>query len=252
MKNKITQIYFSPGGTTAAVSQELAALLARSSDTADLLQAPPTSAVCFSRDELVLVSVPVFSGRIPSVCVDMLKRFSGSGTSAIAVVVYGNREYDDALLELTDILEAQGFTVMGAAAFVARHSIFPAVEEKRPDGADRAVMASFARTCLDRLQGEPVKVSVKGGRPYRKGGSLPIKPSAGAGCTSCGVCARVCPVQAIDKASPKKTDKSRCISCTACIYACPAKARAFRGPVYKLAGSFFAKKYSSRKEPELF
>lgn len=38
------------------------------------------------------------------------------GTPAIAVCVYGNRDYDDALIELKDAIEANGFKTVAAAA----------------------------------------------------------------------------------------------------------------------------------------
>lgn len=62
----------------------------------------------------------------------------------MAVVVYGNRDYEDALLELHDILSENGFVVVAAGAFVARHSIFPDVAAGRPDRDDLDRMAEFA------------------------------------------------------------------------------------------------------------
>ena len=71
----------------------------------------------FGPDDLVLFGVPVYGGRIPSPAVQTLRRMQGSRTPAVLVAAYGNREYDDALLELADIAAA-GRT---AAVFCACH-----------------------------------------------------------------------------------------------------------------------------------
>ena len=252
MKNQITQIYFSPGGTTARIAEELSSTLAENIQTIDLLKNAPTSPVRYDADGLVQVAMPVFVGRIPSICAELLKKLEGTNTPAIAVVVFGNREYEDALLELTDLLTERGFIVIGAAAFVAQHSIFPEVAKGRPDANDKRQIRDFAFKCLKKLNGEVIPVTVKGSKPYRTISTLPIRPSGNYACTSCQACVKICPTAAIDSANPRKTDKRRCISCTACISACPVNARAFGGLMYKIAGKIFAKKYSVRRKPEIF
>lgn len=184
----------------------------------------------------------------------MLGQFKGANTPAVAVVVYGNREYDDALLELTEILKAQGFIVVAAAAFVAQHSIFPAVAQGRPDQKDRELIKAFGARCkiaFAEFSGDE-NITVKGTSPYCKAAAIPIRSSGDSSCTACGTCVKICPTGAIAGENPRKTDKSRCISCTACIAACPQNARNFRGPLYAIAGKDFSKKNSVRKEPEVF
>jgi len=119
MRDQITQIHFSPSGTTARIAEELSSALSANVQTVDLLKSGPTSPMPHDGSDLVLVAMPVFSGRIPGVCVDSLRKLEGTNTPAVAVVTYGNRDYEDALRELTDILTEQGFVVVGAAAFVA-------------------------------------------------------------------------------------------------------------------------------------
>ena len=64
---------------------------------------------------------------IPSVVREKIKTLAGEGKKAVTIAVYGNRAYEDALLEMNDILIQGGFTVIASAAFVAQHSIVPEV-----------------------------------------------------------------------------------------------------------------------------
>jgi len=250
----INLVYFSPSGTTKSVITTLAGAWDGERNEFDLLRIPPPRTVTFSVDSPAVFAVPVFAGRVPAVCADMLAKFKGQNTPAVAIVVYGNREYDDALLELTDILKANNFVVVAAAAFVAQHSIFPIVASERPDKKDKEAIVSFGKQCAKAIAtcSGNEKIKVKGTSPYCKPGAIPLQPSGDSKCDNCGVCVEICPTKAIAKETPRKTDKKRCISCTACISVCPQKARAFHGPMYAIAGKAFAGKNSTRKEPEIF
>ena len=247
-------VYFSASGTTKTVATILADSLGAAKTEFDLLRNCPEQPITVEADTPAVFAVPVFSGRIPSSCVDALKQFKGERTPAIAVVVYGNREYDDALLELTDILKAHDFVVVAAAAFVAQHSIFPAVGEGRPDQKDKDAIEEFGKKCkasLESFTGAEAVV-VKGNTPYLTPSAIPLRPAGSSKCNACETCAAICPTKAISAATPRKSDKTRCISCTACIAACPQKARQFSGFLYSLAGKAFTKQNTSRREPEYF
>ena len=259
-ERKVRQLYFSPTGTTRAVVETIADTLGNTGETLDLLRQPlkgeAEDEVLFAADDLLVAGMPVYAGRIPALCRPMLSRLKGNGTPAVAVAVYGNRDYDDALLELKNLLEENGFVVIGAGAFVAQHSIFPSVGRSRPDGDDRSAAADFARRCLGKLEDFDPRahafLEVKGNFPYKQPGSVPLKPSGNWRCNRCGACPILCPAGAIAPETPRKTDKSRCISCAACIAVCPTGARAFRGFLYRLAGRTFAKKCAARRESEVF
>ena len=83
-------------------------------------------------------------GRIPTQTLISLNQIKANKTPAIVVCVYGNRDYDDALLELKEVVESNGFTVISAGAFVAQHSIFPQVGQNRPDEKDLTKIKEFA------------------------------------------------------------------------------------------------------------
>ena len=252
----ITQAYFSPGGTTRAVTEYFTSCLTEERALSlDLLRHGARTALNFAPNDLLVVNMPVFAGRLPQVCPAMLAGFKGANTPAVALVVYGNREYEDALLELCDILSVNGFKVVGAGAFIARHSIVPQAAAGRPDDADKQKIATFAAHCADKLAAGGAALDlaqINGDRPYRAIPPIPLKPSGDDACNACGICSEICPTQAIDPATPRETDAELCISCTACIYNCPQGARVFRGPGYEQGAAAFLANFSARREPEVF
>lgn len=251
---KTSACYFSPNGTTQTVAQTIAQRLSGQAAAYDLLRHPLEKEVRFAEDELLLVAMPVYAGRIPTLCRDMLCKLKGSGTPAVALVVYGNRDYDDALLELADLLAANGFSVIAAGAFIAQHSIFPKCGANRPDKTDREIMFAFAEKCSGLLADFPFtcSIDVKGNPQYKTPGKVPLKPASGSKCTGCMACAEICPTKSIPLKDPRITNRETCISCGACIHCCPVHARSFSGPMYKIAELDFCKKNAAYKTPELF
>ncbi|MFV0362640.1 MAG: EFR1 family ferrodoxin [Suipraeoptans sp.] len=251
-KRNITLVYFSPGGATKNISEIFASAISEDIKRIDLLKTPLIKTTQLSSDDLFIVVLPVFAGRIPSICPDMLRKFIGDNTPAIIISVYGNRNFDDTLLEMNDILKENSFNIIGAAAFIARHSIFTEVAAKRPDYKDRTNIKIFAKSCMNKLDNfsdyEPLKIP--GHHPYCKPTKMPIRPiGKKKTCTKCGICAKLCPTNAIDSDNPIKTDKSKCISCMACVYHCPSHSRALYSPLYKIAKRPFKKKCKVHRKP---
>ena len=207
-------------------------------------------------NDLLIVGMPVYSGRIPAIAVGALNKFKGSKTPVVMACVYGNRDYDDALLELKDLLQANDFVPVSVGAFIAQHSIFPAVGASRPDEKDREVIAAFGAksaallSSLDDVACLP-DLGVKGRRPYKKPGKVPLTPKVDKKCDKCGLCVKMCPTKAIPSFNPRISFGRQCIACARCIVSCPQQARHFGGFIYKIAGKKFVKDCSLRKEPEM-
>ena len=244
--------YFSPTGSTVKVARAVAQGSGCSVREIDLsMPVPPET---LGPNEILLAAVPVFGGRVPAVALERLSAMKGSDQPAVAVAVYGNRAFDDALLELKDALEANGFQVAAAGVFAAEHSIARSIATGRPDTHDLEVAGNFGADVMKKLAGKDLtSVQVPGEPAYREkaGGGLP-HPAAGEACVCCGTCAKSCPVGAIPLETPSETDGSKCISCTRCISVCPTNARSLPDAMLVAVEGMLKKTASEPKQPELF
>lgn len=251
----IDSVIFSPSGTSAKIAGILAGFLGDKTATYDLTVRNTDLSLLGNKERLAIFTVPVYAGRVPSVATERLKQACGNGQKVVAVVVYGNRDYDDALAELCDILESRNFEVIAAGAFIAQHCIFPKVAAGRPDAGDIDKISEFADLVRQKNgNGASLDIkTVKGNKPYKKAASVPLHPAADKKhCNRCGICARNCPTEAIDNTDPTKTDSARCITCCRCINICPQSARSLGGLLYRVAGWKFVRDNSRRLEPEWF
>lgn len=251
---ELTAIYFSATDTTRKCVGEVAKGLDQElSKVINLADNIDVVLPDFTENDVVIVASPVYGGRLPIQVSNALQRLNGNNARAIAIVVYGNRDYDDALLELTDILRAKSFRIVGQGAFIGQHSIFPKVGTSRPDDSDILQLREFGKECRKVVETEAksyVLDSPKGNRPYKKIAGVPVHPKAHASdCKRCGVCVVKCPVGAIPKEQPFTTDNKICISCGRCITVCSNKARHYSGAVYSGIGTIFKAAFSKRKSP---
>ena len=241
--------HFSPTGGTKKVADAIAAGFAVPVAEMDLTKAD--SAVTLGENDGLMAVLPVFAGRVPQISLERLSALKGNGQKAVAVVVYGNREYDDALLETRDALEASGFLVVAAAAFIAEHSMARSIASGRPDAEDEALCRRFAADVMAK-EDDAAPVRVPGNIPYKELKPAAFHPAANEGCTKCGICARQCPVGAIPMGNPSQTNNDLCINCMGCVEACPVSSRALPDAFLTMISQMLNRNAAGYKQPSVF
>ncbi len=251
---KLYSIVFSPTGGTEKAAALLAKALGGEAAAIDLTDSKQDfSAIQLTGEDVAIIAVPSYGGRVPAAAVDRLSAIQGQGARAVLVCVYGNRAYEDTLVELEDTAQKAGFRVIAAVAAVAEHSIARQFAAGRPDGQDAGQLAAFGEKIGAKLSaGDLSEPKIPGNRPYKKAGGAGMVPKATRDCNRCGVCAAKCPVQAIHKDDPAKVDEKACISCMRCVAVCPQQARKVNPLMLSAARLMLKKVCSQRKECELF
>ncbi|HOX34951.1 MAG TPA: EFR1 family ferrodoxin [Methanoregulaceae archaeon] len=265
-------VYFSPTGTTKKIVEDIARGIDHGSVEVIDITRPDARQVRLqtSENDLLIVGVPVYLGRIPALAGEWLRTLQANDTPAVGVVVYGNRAYDDALIELADILKDRGCRPVAGAAFIGQHSFSTdttPTAEGRPDARDREFAEAFGKNVGEKLQAAPSPGTVPemqfpGIRPYRMETCHPYKKgtpfwnvdfiAVSDACTQCGTCAEGCPVGAVDPADSRVIDTERCITCCACIRRCPVHAKTIKPGLVMDASLRLYSNCRDRKEPECF
>lgn len=248
---EITIAHFSPTGSTAKIAVHLGNALADRVTQLDL-SAQKLEAHSVSTG-ISIVAVPVYSGRVPARAVEAIRLLSGNGQPCVAVVVYGNRAFDDALIELMDILGEQNFKIIAAGGFIAQHALVAEIATGRPDAKDLADVNSFGQTILDIAASGKISTSlqVPGNRPYVTSPASKIPIMVGESCINCGRCAEHCPVAAIPIDSFSSTNIEKCILCMRCVCNCPVDARSLPQQAQEKLSAFL-QKYAERRDPQTF
>lgn len=261
-------VYFSPTGTTKKIVEGIASACDHAPAARLDITMPENRGRHFTalEDELLIIGVPVYFGRLQTDAMEWLSKIKGRNTPTVCVVVYGNREYDDALLELKTTLLTTGCIPIACAAYIGEHSFSNTeapIAAGRPDSADLLNAQSFG----ERIMGKVASVtsvrqfndiSVPGQYPYidmrdsRKNLSGVALGSVDSTCAQCGECAQRCPVGAIDPEHSLAVDTSKCILCHACIKHCPTKARHMKNELIKTIAIRLSGALHERKEPVLF
>ena len=215
-------ITFSPTGGVKKVADTIASGFACESISIDLTdRTQDFSKYTFTSDDICIIAAPVFSGRIPKTATERLMQMHGAHAHVILVAVYGNRAFEDALVELQDTTTHVGFIPVAGIAAISEHSIVRSVAASRPNTEDCEQLTAFAHKIQAKHNHTAETLTLPGNHPYRAYPTSVLVPSVQDSCKKCGLCAAKCPVGAISMDNPTATDQTVCIGCMRCISVCP-------------------------------
>lgn len=259
MPSSVRAVFFSPTRTTKTITETVANALSAPLEAVcaivdlTLPGQRPADVVC-EADDVLVFGFPVYAGRVPVLLREQFAHLSGQDTPAVVVGLYGNRDFDDALLEAADLLAERGFTVIAAGAFIGEHSLTARVGTNRPDDADIATAREFGRELGARLAAGKALAApaIKGNRPYKELKPGPdVRPLTTDDCTSCGICVARCPLGIIHEDDPFLVDAG-CLHCCACVKGCPENAKHFSSESTDMVITMLETKCQERREAELF
>jgi len=218
----------------------------------------------FNKNDILFIGVPVYAGRVPNILLKYLNKIKGNGALVVPIVVYGNRNYDDALIELNDIVKINGFKVIATASFIGEHSFSRSLGKNRPDLDDLEIIKVFTGKIYKKLLSVDFckELKIPGNQPYNsyykpkdEDGNylniLKVKPKTNDNCIDCKICFEVCPMNSINYEDVSQIS-GICIKCGACIKRCPENAKYYDDKKYLIHKEDLEKKFICRCEPELF
>lgn len=247
--NHVWAVYFSPTGTTKKVVSRLSQSVAQGlgaswQEYCFNLPQSRLKDLSFGPSDLVILGVPVYAGRVPNQMLPFIRdQIHGSGTLAVPVVLFGNRNFDDGLMELRNVLATNGFCPITARAFVGQHSFSEVLGAGRPDFQDMELVRELAEKTIQKVLNvneiPAAPVAVEGQdpiRPYyipKDSQGEPLKDFLKAKpvtdlskCINCGLCAINCPMGSINPEDVSQV-VGKCIKCCSCIKDCPTGAKYF-------------------------
>ena len=247
---KVIKIVFSPTGGTEKVADIVANNISTENTNIDLCNSNMNfKNVDIDKNDMVIIAIPSYGGRAPATAIHRLKEIKGNSAKCIIICVYGNRAYEDTLVEMEDAAKECGFNVIAAISAIAEHSIMHQYATNRPDKEDEKQLANFVEAILNNK--EHSKAIIPGNRTYKKSMPAMMIPKPTKDCVKCGICAKDCPVKAINN-KDYKADPKICISCMRCVKECPHNARKVNNTLVSIAAMAIKKECEIRKENELF
>lgn len=228
----VYKIFFSPTGRSKKVIDAISKHWDKEIKEIDLCLNPEQSeklkGLTFKKEDICFVIMPSYAGYVPVTAAKRFKNLKSCGSKTIIIASYGNRHYDDTLLQMQDLAKEQGFHVIAAVTAVTEHSVARNIAKNRPDNNDLKTLQEYSQKIKNKIKtvSDDFELSLPGKRPFKEITKFPFEPKVEKEkCNKCGLCIKSCPVAAIDKENPLKTDYEKCISCLKCIEICPENAR---------------------------
>lgn len=272
--NEVHLIYFSPTRT----SKQIAEAIVRGTGITNVITTNLTlnfsPELKIKESALTVIAVPVYGGHVAPLAMERLRDIQGTNTPVALVVVYGNRAYEKALMELDFWAIQHGFKVIAGGTFIGEHSYSTEnnpISVGRPDAGDICFAEDFgkkiaekviAATLPEKLYAVDVRTIQRPRQPLiplfrflrrvialRKSGTpIPKTPCVEeeSRCTHCGTCVALCPVGAITKGEELKTNVDKCIKCCACVKRCPQQARLYDTPFAALLSQCFKRQKENK------
>ena len=272
--SKLHTIYFSATGTTKKVADTLASAICIRLAEKNCLVCDKPAAYDFTlpsaresfpvleKGELVIFGMPTYAGRLPNLMLPYFDLVKGNDAFAVPFVTFGNRAFENSLIELCGLLEERQFHTISGGAFSCEHSFSYELAKERPDEQDLSEITAFGIAVADKLIGitdstipEPAAVDGDINAGYYKpkdATKAPIdirkvKPDTDLSkCISCGLCAASCPMGSIDKEDFSLVS-GKCIKCCACMKKCPTGAKFFSDPGFLYHKTELEKNYGTRR-----
>ncbi len=220
--------------------------------------------------DIVIAASPVYGGKIAPLVKQRLKGIKGNNARCIVIALYGNRAFENAVVDFASFMSDCGFKICGAAAFIGEHSYSTPctpIASGRPDRQDIDDAIRFGAEIALRLKNcelrevDPTSLTdepspeeallnfrnfVSAYLARQATDPVVILPQVDTElCDDCASCYDVCPTEAI---SPDRrgADPSKCIKCCACVKICPQGARIFNTPFAKTLSENFKERKSPR------
>lgn len=243
-------VYLSPAGTTAKVAETILTRLQERGQTvvswnlAHNTLKPPAlnehASLC------LWLGTPVYVDRaLPPVLAALQKLPTGRVQWGAGFAVYGAITSGLALKDLDEAFKHSSILPVGMLKVVAHHSQFmnttDAPGSGRPNAEDLATVRAFTDVVLQKLAADPPLPLKLEAHPFqtpkmaafaadksldllRRAGGFP--PPDQTRCKQCGMCAGVCPLDAISM-TPWPVRNDSCIFCHKCLQVCPHHAYPF-------------------------
>ncbi len=244
----VNLFHFSPCGTTEKCAKLILEGMGETAKSVDLLSPEVAKA---GPADVSIVAFPVYGGHVAPVILERLDIALEEAGKAVGIVVYGNRDYENALNEIHEYLTGRGFEVVALVGAVAQHSLCAKIGAGRPDAEDASALKYIGVQIAEKL-GTNDEVPLEFPKaPDIKPYALGVSPLTNEDCIACGICADECPTQVIE-VDDEAVSPAQCLGCTLCIQVCPEDARELPAEAAAMIEQFLSATASERRKPELF